>query len=254
MKRTLLLIVSLWLTLNNINGQGIAEKSFSQFTWINTGSHDISFNAKFGYELNSFTVVNKRCDELPETDPCYEAYNSLETVLLGRYKDASMSESVNILYSPGPSIDPTFKITDKDNHKVIWEYVAEELCIASSGIIYTAGSINKMFQERTKWRLFGGRVQEVQQPYLYVGLKGKLLCDVKLYSEKTGGQVVATLPKGYEIEILLADMEGIQSERGISSPKNYLARSAFGLIGWLRLTEAQMYGTPVLPGLLFHGD
>ena len=46
---------------------------------------------------------------------------------------------------------------------------------------------------------------EVKQPFLYVGVLGKMLKPAKLYSAKTGGDVVASLPVGYEVEVLLAE-------------------------------------------------
>ncbi len=252
-KTTILLFAMFLLVLPGIRAQKTAEKAFPQFTWTKTGV-DNFLDSRFGYDKNTFTLVKKRCDALPQTDACYSANNDEDFTLLGRYKNASMTESVNILYSPGPSADPLFRITDARNN-VIWEYTADEMCINASGVIYTAGHSNKMFNERTKWQLSGHNVREVKQPYLYVGFKGKLLRDVKLFSQKTGGVVVATLPKGYEIEVLLSETDPQSNPDGFSSlPKNYLARSAFGLVGWLRLTDDETYVTPVLNELRYWGD
>lgn len=89
-----------------------AEKSFPQYTWKNAniiGKDD----SRFGYEPASFTPIFKNCHTLPKTDPCYEADEYADLILLGTYKNASMNEHVNIFYTPGPSIDPMFSITDK---------------------------------------------------------------------------------------------------------------------------------------------
>lgn len=232
-----------------------AEKSFPQYTWKNAniiGKDD----SRFGYEPASFTPIFKNCHTLPKTDPCYEADEYADLILLGTYKNASMNELVNIFYTPGPSVDPRFSITDKDN-KPIWKEFAEEMCINSSGIIYTSGNINKMFNQRMKFQLANGKVTEIPQPFYYVDVKGKLLKPIKLYSQKNNsGEVVATLPIGYEVEVLLAEPETDTDENGIKKQMmNYLLRTSFGLVGWLQLTEGDAYHlNPIVKGLGFLGD
>lgn len=252
MKKTILLVFFL-LPLYLVRAQ--TEKAFPQFTWIdaNVGDKD---GSRFGYEKTSFTPVLKNCQDLPQSDPCYESDEYNDKVLLGRYKNASMTQHVNILYSPGPSVDPSFAITDKNN-KMLWSEAAEEMCINSNGVIYTSGNINKMFNQRMKFQLANGKVTETKQPSYYVGVKGKLLKPVKLYSQKNNrGTLVATLPVGYEIEILLAEADTPKDDYGYQSmPVNYLAGTAFGLVGWLRLSEEDMtMHSPVVKGLGFMGD
>lgn len=226
------------------------EKSFPQFTWKNANAI-YEDGSRFGYEAASFTPIFKNCRTLPKTDPCYEPEEYDEKTLLGRYKNASMTEYVNILYSPGPSVDPLFSITDKNNNP-IWSNIAEEMCINSNGVIYISGNIDKMFNQRMKLIFSKGKVTEVKQPFYYVEVKGKLLKPVKLYSKKNNqGELVATLPVGCEIEILLAE-----PETDIEKPMmNYLARTAFGLVGWLRLTEDDTYHLdPIVRGLGYLKD
>ncbi len=226
------------------------ENSFPHFTWVSpVSSYDVG--ARFGYEKSSFTLINKNCRTLPINDPCYEADEYCDLILLGRYKNNSMEEYVNILFTPGPSVDPVFIITDKNNNP-IWAEGGEEMCINSNGIIYLSGNMNKMFNQRMKLRFEKGKVTEVKQPFYYVDVKGKLLKPVKLYSQKNNrGELVATLPVGYEIEILLAEPE-TDSEKAMI---NYLARTAFGLVGWLQLTENDTYHMdPIVRGLGYLGD
>lgn len=252
MKTTTLLLLLL-LPLQFLWAQ--TEKAFPQFTW--TDANVINKDgSRFGYEGVSFTPIFKNCHTLPKTDPCYESNEYADVTLLGRYKNASMNEYVNILYSPGPSIDPEFQITDK-NGKPIWTEAAEEMCINSAGVIYTSGNMNKMFNQRMKFQLSEGKVTEVKQPFYYVDVKGKLLKPIKLYSQKNNrGELVATLPVGYEIEVLLADTETGKDEYGEPKPMiNYLARTAFGLVGWLHLTQEDSYHlNPVVRGLGYMGD
>ena len=88
-------------------------------------------------------------------------------------------------------------------------------------------------------------------------MKGKLLKPVKLYSKKNNqGELIATLPAGYEIEVLLAEADAGKDEYGEAKlPMNYLARTAFGLVGWLQLTDDDTYHMfPVVKGLGYYGD
>lgn len=234
---------------------GQAEKAFPQYNWINANviSDD---GSRFGYVHSSFTLINKDCRTLPKTDPCYEPDEYNEYTLLGRYKNDYMNEYANILYSPGMSADPQFAITDKDNN-IIWSDMAEELCISSTGVIYTSGNLNRMFNQRMKFQFSNGEVREVEQPYYYVDVKGSLLKPVKLYNEKNNlGELIATLPVGYEIEVLLSEVETAVDEYGYTEHQyNYLARTAFGLVGWLHLSEDSRYFLdPIVKGLGFYGD
>ncbi len=231
------------------------EKSFPQYTWISpVASYDVG--VRFGYEKGSFTLINKNCHTLPKNDPCYEAEEYCDLTLLGRYKNDSMKEYVNIIYTPGPSVDPVFSITDKNN-KLIWSEAAEEMCINSNGIIYLSGNMNRMFNQRMKFKLVDGKVTEVMQPFYFVDVKGELLKPIRLYSEKNNkGELIATLPIGYEIEILLAEPEITKNEYGVQNPiMNYLARTPFGLVGWLRLSKEDItYISPIVKGLGILGD
>ena len=201
----------------------------------------------------SFTPVMKDCHALPKSDPCYEADNYNGKTLLGKYKNASMTDYVNILY-PRPSMtrcspSPTSTTTSSGRN-------GEEMCINSSGVIYLSGNMDKMFNQRMKFQFANNKVTEVKQPYYFVDVKGNLK-PVKLYSRKDNrGELIATLPVGYEIEVLLADPDTpIDSDGYREQMTNYLARTAFGLVGWLKLGQDDTYFMdPVVKGLGFYGD
>lgn len=250
--RTLSLLFLLSLMTQIALGQ--AKEAFPGLTWINLGQDAAFPDAKFGCDPATFTSIGKELQKLPKTDACYDAENSDEYTLIGRYKTASMGETVNILFTPGASGDPQFRISDAKN-KVLWEQVADEMCINANGVIYTAGNTDKMFNERRKYQLLVNKVLEIKQPFCYVGVKGELLKPVTLYTLKKGGTVVANLPVGYEIEVLLAEEDYTTGQYGEGIPMNYLARTAFGLVGWLRLTKEDISNSnPVLRGLGYMGD
>ncbi|HHT28993.1 hypothetical protein [Petrimonas mucosa] len=253
MKTTTILFLLLLLPLQMMVAQ--TEKAFPNYVWSDANATDKD-GSRFGYEKASFTPVMKDCHALPKSDPCYEADNYNGKTLLGKYKNASMTDYVNILYAQGPSMDPMFAITDKHNN-LLWSENGEEMCINSSGVIYLSGNMDKMFNQRMKFQFANNKVTEVKQPYYFVDVKGKLLKPVKLYSRKDNrGELIATLPVGYEIEVLLADPDTpIDSDGYREQMTNYLARTAFGLVGWLKLGQDDTYFMdPVVKGLGFYGD
>ena len=167
-----------------------------------------------------------------------------------------MAKPLYVIYSPGPSVDPLFTIIDQNNQR-LWSEGAEQMAINSNGVIYLSGNTNKMFNQRMKFQLSNYQVQEVPQPYYYVDVRGALLKPVKLYSQPNNqGQLIATLPVGYDIEILLAAASPqTTSDTEFPLTKDYLARTAFGLVGWLRLTDDDTFHmNPIVPGLGFMGD
>lgn len=229
-----------------------AKKAFPGLKWAPASPEYTG--VQFGYDAKSFIYDGRLLSKLPRNHAFYQSEEGDGEVYLGSYMNASMQEALHVFFSPGPSADPSFWITDARNNKV-WESFADEMCINASGVMYIAGHSDKMFNERRKFQITGKSVREIPQPFLYAGIKGKLLKPAKLYSQKNGGEEVATLPKGYEIEVLLAE-ELSQSEKdNYELQKNYLARTAFGLVGWLRLTDDDTYYlNPVVSGLGYEGD
>lgn len=231
------------------------EKAFPYFVWSDASALSKD-GSRFGYETSSFTPVFIRCHSLPDTHPCYEEDNYDSKTFLGKYKNNLMSDFVYVLYDEGPSDDPAFAIVDKNNN-LIWSELADEMCINSVGVIYVSGNLNKMFNQRMKFQFANGRVTEVKQPYYYVDVRGELLKPVRLYSEKENkGELIATLPVGYEIEVLLSEADTPVSEYGYEELKtNYLVRTTFGLVGWLKLGEDDTYFmNPIVKGLGYYGD
>jgi hypothetical protein len=124
-----------------------------------------------------------------------------------------------------------------------------EFYINSFGTIYTTGHVNNMYNRKRKFQIQKDTVIEIKQPYSYVGLKGKILKNIVLYHDKIGNEMVAQLPKGYEIEILLTEAK----TKDYESDYNFLVKTDFGLVGWLRLTNEDLFGG-ILKELYYAGD
>ena len=79
-----------------------------------------------------------------------------------------------------------------------------------------------------------------------MGLTSTTLKPVKLYDKIDGGNVVASLPANYEVEVLVAESAQYGSAW-------YLVRTSFGLTGWARLDQG-FDSKPSVKGLNWHGD
>ena len=258
MKRIQLLLLALLLALCSAPSllraqrpKGAAEKAFPQYTWVSIDQDWIG--CRLGYDKSAFTLVNKATWQLSEADPFYAREDQGNYVYLGWFK-TSAGATRYLLYSPGMSEDPFFEIRD-EGQSVIWQSeCCYELCLNPAGTIYTAGHANQNFEARRVYKIRGSRIEEVPQPFLYVGLKGKLRQGIKLYSRPFNtGEVVATCPKGYEVEFLLCREE--QDEYGSTVQNSILVRSKFGLVGWVTLTQEQVYPPNVLlEGFGYWGD
>ncbi len=159
--------------------------------------------------------------------------------------DRTSSQVWWIDFTEGPSDDPEFLFTRKGETEPAGSVTALELWLPGNGAAYAAGHADTMFDNRRKLVARGGKdgkVVEVEQPFYYVGLEGKALQDLVLYAAKGGKEVVANIPKGNPVTVLLA-----------SGEEWYLAKTAFGLVGWIRVEPWSVDAT-VVEGLFYAGD
>lgn len=213
-------------------------------------SIDTTYNIFFAYEKKCTQLINIPCYSLDKDNPYFCDQDSIifDWVLVAKYKNDKIKDTLTILYSQGMSDDPSFTITNANN-EIIKEINCLEFYINGSGTIYTSGHTNNMFDRRRKFQIQNDSIMEIIQPFNYVGLKGKTLKPITLYKDKTGNDIVAQLPKEYEIEILLA--EGTTPDFAIDTL--FLVKTDFGLIGWLRISEDDIYST-ILKDFYYAGD
>ena len=204
------------------------EQNQSAFPELKTVSPAGFTNAFVFYDPEHTQLINSK-DTAKEAEPSVLV---LKTRLDNKEKDI-----YTVLFSPGLSNDPLFTI--KKGKKEVGSFTANELIIPGNGTLYTTGRTNNLFEQKRKYQLRDGKVQEVKQPFLYVGLKTRTKSPVQLYSSMDYKQVLTSLPKNTEIEVL------------VSTGKNYLLRTPFGLTGWWRNTPGK--DSP-LEGLKFEGD
>lgn len=151
----------------------------------------------------------------------------------------------------GPSADLSctiFRETPQGLSKVE-SLGGQRFIFPGNGALYTDGKNDQSFDIRRKYTWHDGQLTEVKQPFYYVGLDSRTLVDLDMYSSKDFRQPVAHLPKGARVTVLLNEV--VDKGNDEYDVGNYLVKTPFGLVGWIRSTVDQ---PPVIDGLLYHGD
>ena len=171
--------------------------------------------------------------------------------------------TVCVGFDEGPSDDPTFVLLPRaacgkplGTMEPLLEIGATTLIIPGNGFVYATGHTNNYVDARRKFELSGGKLREVKQPFYAVGGGPRRVQRTPLMDEddpvqpiilrserRDDAPVVATVPAGGEVEVLLSD-----------GPDTgwFLVRTAVGLVGWYHSPSG---GTmPDTLGIYFHGD
>jgi hypothetical protein len=209
--------------------------------------NDFNTTATFGYDPTCVHLINKKCINLPISDFFHCDNEEMEVAYkLVMFKNTSIKDSITIMFTFGMSMDPEFIFVD-NKHNVIGRIYALELYLHANGSIYSSGHTNNMFDKRRKFELKSDTILEVIQPFYYIGLKTVTLEPLTLYASQTSKEVVAVIPKDYEIEVVLAEFK-----RGeFVSEKYFLIKTKFGLIGWINIEGSN---NPKVKGVFFAGD
>ena len=191
---------------------------------------------RFYYRADSSRLINKPLDE------------TMVRVMVTKV-DVRKSDEYLVMFDAGPSEDPAFALYRIKGGKMVqlkgedgqdfW-VGGSDLILPGSGSFYVAGHINNMFDMRRKFVLDGQVVREVRQPFYYVGLDTQTTQAIKLFASTKMDHVVAYLPKGASVTVL------------INQGEYYLVKTPFGLVGWVKVKEYS-YETP-LEGVRYMGD
>lgn len=163
---------------------------------------------------------------------------SLRTQLLGAGK-----VYFTIDCDSGGSGDPgcTFLQEQNGNLKEIIHIQGLRFAFPCDGSIYVEGHNNTMFNVRKKFEWHNGTFVEVKQPYNYVGLNTTTRESIKAFSSQEYKQAIASLPKGSRVTVIANEGE------------NYLVKTPFGLLGWVKIQVASQEKSPII-GIYFAGD
>ncbi len=162
----------------------------------------------------------------------------LRTELLGQGKG-----HFTIDCDSGGSWDPGCTILQDDNGKLkeIIHIMGLHFAFPGNGNIYVEGHNDTMFNVRKKFEWRDGSFVEVKQPYNYVGLNTTTRESIQIFSSQEYNQTVASLPKGSSVTVLL------------NEGKDYLIKTPFGLLGWIKIQESSQEDTPIW-GIFWNGD
>ena len=149
-------------------------------------------------------------------------------------------------FCEGASDDPTFEIFKVVNNKYIHldGVSGETIYIPGNGNIYVSGRMNEMFERKRKFQLKNDQLVEVKQPYYHVGMKTITKKPIKLYSNISCTESVASLPSNSQIEVLVSNIKD-------ETEFKFLIKTSFGLIGWWELDS---FYSEEVEGLWFLGD
>ncbi|HEY1123082.1 MAG TPA: hypothetical protein VGE67_15825 [Haloferula sp.] len=145
-------------------------------------------------------------------------------------------------FDSGPSADPSFVVIDEKTSVILGHIAGESLTIPGNGFLYVIGRANRLHQEQAKYTIRDGKLVEIEQPFSYVGLKSKAKVPLKLLAKKDGGEVIANVPEGESLEVVLRDGEHL------------LIKTNFGLLGWWKANTSVMADNAEIEGIYFAGD
>ncbi|MDQ5910485.1 MAG: hypothetical protein QG599_2581 [Pseudomonadota bacterium] len=145
-----------------------------------------------------------------------------------------------VYFDPGASNDPVFILAEEATKKPIGYIEADHLLIPGNGFIYAIGRTNKNHVERRKYEIRDSKLEEVKQPFLFVGLESRANVPIVLTLEKNGSESVASIPKGERLLVVLSDGD------------HFLIKTNFGLLGWFKISGYREI--PEIEGIYFDGD
>lgn len=203
----------------------------------------------FTYPVHSVKIIMQPCDSLDPQDDwfCPEPVYS-RNWRVGEWKGSDEHSGFTIYFSPGPSADPEFIITDK-NGKKMGSIQALKLRLNADLSIYTSGHTNNMFDKKSMFTVQKDTVLEVKQPFYQVGLAGILLRNIVMFTDDSFDQIQQTINEGAEIEIMFA----LPAGKDELYERKYLVRTELGILGYIRIENEDTFGA-LMEGFFYAGD
>lgn len=199
---------------------------------------DAPLPEQISYDAELSKLVNEPLNSKKARD---EGEPDLTRVLSTRLNRESETRH-SIDFDPGPSADPVFTITDEKSGKKVGEIAADALVVPGNGFIYSMGRTDKMHVERRKYAVREGKLVEIEQPFSYVGLESKAKVALTLTAKKGSGEVIASIPAGDELQVVLRDGEFL------------LIKTQFGLLGWWKFKTDVQADNAEIEGIYYAGD
>lgn len=224
----------------------MAGQSSSPFPHLQGITNNSNSEVHLYLEKNKAEVINKKLKDLVPNHPFYttEGCESEMTLLAITRIDAS-DKRYAIIYGYCP--EPEFHFYKENDLSISYGSISGlNLFLPGNGNLYTTGHVNSNFNLKRKFKFEENNIKEVEQPFYHVGKLTKTLKPLSLYKTKELKDVVAKLPKDYNVEVLLA--ESSHEREGF-----YLIKTDFGLVGWTKVIAGQHQSIDI-KGIFWNGN
>ena len=168
-----------------------------------------------------------------------DVYEDMQRLMVTQV-DRTKHERYLVYFYDGASNDPAFFLFNEKTKQKIGAIGTDYLLLPGNGFIYAIGRTDKFHLEHRKYMIRDEKIVEIQQPFLYVGVESRANVQISLKSVKTGGDIVATIPKGDRLFVVLSD------------DKHLLIKTSFGLLGWFEVRGNRE--NPEIEDIYFDGD
>ena len=168
------------------------------------------------------------------------------TLTVAEIKLSSSSKETFVLeYTEGGSTDPGFLFYKKNNDQLTQlSYLIDGLHILIPGnnFIYIWGHTNSDYNIRRVYKIENDKVEELSQPYYYVGIENKTLTDITIYESIAFKKTIDNIKKGDTVTVLLSD------------GSNYLIKTKNDIIGWWKPERSSYFKAEEIEGIYHIGD
>lgn len=170
-----------------------------------------------------------------------------------KFKLSSVDPLYYVLnWDEGPSGDPNFRIVNDNTKQEInythdgepWDIAGDNIIIPGNGYLYISGHTNNLFNEHRKFTIKKNKLIEIEQPFYYVGIDDTLLQELVIYSDTSETSILAHLPKGYRVTVLI----------NIKNTNWFLIKTKYNLVGWARLSLGYSMYPDFIEEIFYNGD
>ena len=211
-------------------------------------------NFFFYFDPKNSTFLN---ETVPGKDDAPDVYRALRGKLAGDdkdyfvYCDDGMSGDPNCTIFPAPADGKAPDEVPYDENSTL---NGETYYLPGDGTVYTDTHTNLYYQTRSKYTLKGDKLDEVIQPYHYIGVDSKAENDFTLDGLDGNKHAVK---KGEKVRIILDDPRAIPCKEEEICKLKLLVQNAGGNTGWV--TPDTYSGEEENPGpkiayIRFYGD
>ena len=196
------------------------------------------------YNSRGSKVINQKLSALPNTHPLHavfaESRDRTAVLMVETRLEGADAAPSYIVYSANECC-PEFRFyTTTPTARHLGSLAGTALSVPGNGSVYVASRQNATYTRRGKYRFSAQGFTEIRQPFHSVGFRTKTLKPIVLLAAPEGTEEVARLPAGAEIEGVLFD-----PAKPLDSA-NYLVRTPFGLLGWVRIPRVGPQSDPAL--------